>query len=111
MASPLEVLAHFSEEIGGLEVADVVTLIGKLTGYWTSDPCVPQFIMTMEEAQKKAKRAGLPIANNWLAEFSTSSLLLANSFPNDCPEWDGKPKAHQTWRAWKDTFNPLHNNL
>ena len=25
---PLELLAHFSEEIGGLEVTDVVTLIG-----------------------------------------------------------------------------------
>ena len=64
----------------------------------------------MEEAQKKAQRAGLPITDNWLAAFATSSLLLANSFPNDRPEWDGKPKADQTWRAWKDTFNPLHKN-
>ena len=94
MASPLEVLAHFSEEIGGLEVADVVTLIGKLTGYWNSDPCVPQFIMTMEEAQKKANRAGLPIANNWLAEFSTSSLLLANLFPTTA--WSGTKIRWQT---------------
>ena len=111
MVSPLELLTHFAEEIRGLEVTDVVTLIGELPGYWTSDPHVPQFIMTMEEAQKKAQRSGLPITNNWLAAFTTSPLLLANYFPNDHPEWDRKLKAEQTWRARKDTFNPLHKNL
>ena len=65
----------------------------------------------MEEAQKKAKRSGLPITDNWLAAFATSSLLLSNSFPSDCPEWDGNPKSHQTWKAWKDTFNPLHKHI
>ena len=65
----------------------------------------------MEESQKKAQRAGFPITDSWLAAFATSSLLLANSFPNDRPEWDGKPKDDQTWRSWKDTFNPLHKNL
>ena len=53
IVSPLELLAHFAKEIGGLEVTDVVTLIGELPVYCTRDPCVPQFIMTMEEAQKK----------------------------------------------------------
>ena len=67
--------------------------------------------MTTEEAQKNAQRAGLPITDNWLAAFATSSLLLVNSFPNDHPEWYGKPKSNQTWRAWKDTFNPPHKNL
>ena len=67
--------------------------------------------MTMEEVQKKAKRAGLPITYNWLVEFSKFSLLLANSFPNDRPEWDRKLIAGQTQKAWKDTLNPLHKNL
>ena len=65
----------------------------------------------MEEAQKKSQRAGLPTTNNWLAAFATSSILLSNSFPNDRPEWDRKPKVDQTWRYQKDTFNPLHKNL
>ena len=111
MVSPLELLAHFSKEIGGLEVTNVVTLICKLPRYWSSNPRIPQFIITMEEAQKKANRSGLPITNNWRVEFSASSLLLTNSFPNDCSEWDGKPKAGQTWKAWKETFKPLHKNL
>ena len=48
MVSPLELPAHFAKEIGGLEVTDFVTLIVKLPGYWSNDPRVPQFIMTME---------------------------------------------------------------
>ena len=38
MVSPLDLLAHFSEEIGSLEVIDVVTLIGELPGYCNIDP-------------------------------------------------------------------------
>ena len=67
--------------------------------------------MAMEEAQKKYQRDGLPMTDKWLAAFATSSLLLANSSPNSRPEWDGKPKSDQTWRAWKDTLNPHHKNL
>ena len=48
MVSPLELLAHFSEEIGGLEVTDVVTLIGELLAYFNRDPRFTQFIMMME---------------------------------------------------------------
>ena len=54
MVSPLELLAHFSKEIGGLEVIDVVTLIGKLTRYWTSNPRVPRNPNT-----RKIGRAGV----------------------------------------------------
>ena len=107
MVSPLTLLAHFAEEIGGLEVTDAVTLISEIPGHWSSDPRLPQYIISMEEAQKNAKRGGLSITENWIAAFATSSLLLANSLPNNFPEWDGNPKADQTWKAWKDTFNPF----
>ena len=33
MVTPLELLAHFAKEIGGLEVTGVVILIGKLPRY------------------------------------------------------------------------------
>ena len=111
MVSLIEFLAHFSKEIGVLKVTNVVTLIGKLPGYWTRNPQVPQFIMTMEEAQKKSQHAGFPITDNWIAAFATSSLLVVNYFTSNHLEWDGKPKAKQTWRSWKDTFKPLYKNL
>ena len=48
IVSPLELLTHFSEEIGGLKVTDVVTLIGEVLAYFNRDPRFTQFIMMME---------------------------------------------------------------
>ena len=84
------------DAIGGLEITDFVALLAKLPDYWAADLLVPQYIMRIEEAQKKAARAELPISGACLAAFATSSLLLANSFPNDRPVWDGKAKSDQT---------------
>ena len=109
--SPLALLAHVGDGVGGLEVTNVVALLAKLPNYWAANPRVPQFIMRIEEAQKNAARAGLLISGAWLAVFGTSSLLLANSFPNDRPVWDGKGKDDQTWDAWKTFSIPLHKNL
>ena len=108
---PLTLLAHIADSIGGLEVTDVVALLLELPTYWAADPRVPQFVMRMEEAQRKATRANLPISNEWLAAFPTSSLLQENSFPNDRPAWDGKAKSDQTWSAWKGFFEPLQRYL
>ena len=38
MVSPIKLLAHSAEEIRGLEVTDVVALIGELPGYCNSNP-------------------------------------------------------------------------
>ena len=99
MVSPIALLAHFSHKIGGLEFTDILALIGEIPGYWYSDPHVPQYIMVIDESQKKAARTFFPITYNSLAAFATSSLLLANSFPDNRPEWDGKPKVQYKWDA------------
>ena len=66
-----------------------------------------QFIINMEEAQKKLVRVQLPITDNMLAAFSTYMLLKSNSFPRNRPVWDGKPVGDQKWSAWKEFFKPL----
>ena len=111
LVDPLTILAHIATNIGGLEVTDVVALLLELPAYWATDPRVPQYVMRMEDAQRKATRADLPISDAWLAAFATSSLFQANSFPNDRLTWDGKAKAAQTWTAWKAFFEPLQRSL
>ena len=55
-----------------------------------ADPHVSQFIITMEEEQKKSVRAKLPISSNFLAAFATSMFCRVDSFPYNHPTWDGK---------------------
>ena len=38
MVSPLQLLAHIADAIGGLKVTDVVALLGKIPTCWATDP-------------------------------------------------------------------------
>eukprot|EP00804_Cyclotella_cryptica_P016130 CCRYP_004246-RA/>CCRYP_004246-RA protein AED:0.35 eAED:0.35 QI:0/0/0/0.75/1/1/4/0/1339 len=72
-----------------------------MLGWWSEDPRVPEYINRLEDAQKKAARANLPITNDWLAAIATMSLLAAGSFPKLRLDWDGLASADKTWPAWK----------
>eukprot|EP00804_Cyclotella_cryptica_P009042 CCRYP_003143-RA/>CCRYP_003143-RA protein AED:0.97 eAED:1.00 QI:0/-1/0/1/-1/1/1/0/306 len=72
-----------------------------MLGWWSEDPCFPEYINRLEDAQKKAAQANLPITNDWLAAIATMSLLAAGSFPKLRLDWDGLASADKTWPAWK----------
>jgi hypothetical protein len=42
---------------------------------------IPQFIVMMEDASKKAKQAGMPIANVELVMMASVAVLAAQHFP------------------------------
>jgi hypothetical protein len=62
----------------------------------------------MEDAQKKAKRAGMPIANVELVMMASAAVLAAQHFPREVDDWEGLPAVHRTWRAWKVAFRLAH---
>ena len=72
--------------------------------FWNSNPRVPEYINKMEDSQKKATCAVLPITDNWLIAIASSSLLSAGSFPKQRPEWDGLAVTSKNWTLWKTTF-------
>ena len=78
---------------------------------WVSDPCVDQFIMNMEDTQKKSNYSNHPITDNMLAALATNMLLKSGSFLQDRPTWDGKSIMDQTWDGWKGFFKPLQAAL
>lgn len=100
-------LNHLESDGTGLDRPAGVDIILGLDRLWDADPRVSQFIIAMEESQKKSVRAKLPISDDLLAAFATSMLLRADSFARNRPTWDGKPAADQTWVAWKAFFRPL----
>jgi hypothetical protein len=62
----------------------------------------------MEDAQKKAKRAGMPIADVKLVMMASVAVLAAQHFPREVDDWEGLPTVDHTWRAWKVTFHLAH---
>ncbi len=50
---------------------------------------IPQFIVMMEDAPKKAKWAGMPIADIELVMMASAAVLAAQHFPREVDNWEG----------------------
>ena len=76
--------------------------------YYTQADGIPQYIIMLEDAQKKAKRADMPIADVELVMMASAAVLAAQHFPREVDDWEGLPAASRTWTAWKTAFCLAH---
>lgn len=97
-------LEHLESNSGGVEAITVISLQQSMLQWWENDPRLPKYINQLENAQKNVLCTDLPITDTWLATIAFKSLLMAGSFPKECSEWDGKPKAEKSWPKWKEYF-------
>jgi hypothetical protein len=58
---------------------------------------MPDFILAMEEAQKKAKYAELPILDIKLAMYTATSIVQSGNYKKETNKWDGRNAAMKTW--------------
>jgi hypothetical protein len=79
-----------------------------MTQYYVQADGIPQFIVMMEDAQKKAKRAGMPIGDVELGMMASAAVLAAQHFPREVDDWEGLPAVDRTWRARKVAFHLAH---
>jgi hypothetical protein len=59
----------------------MITLHTDMMQYYVQADGIPQFIIMMEDAQKKAKQAGMPITDVELVMMSLAAVLAAQHFP------------------------------
>jgi len=86
----------------------MISLRTNMTQYYVQADGIPQFIVMMEDAQKKAKQAGMPIADVELVMMASAAVLAAHHFPREVDDWEGLPAVNRTWRAWKVAFRLAH---
>jgi hypothetical protein len=101
-------MAHLDANSGGLHALNMITLHTDMMQYYLQVDGIPQFIAMMEDAQKKATWAGMPIADNELIMMSSAAVLAAQHFPRDVDDWEGLPAASHLWQAWKVPFHLAH---
>ncbi len=101
-----DVMAFLNANSGGLHAVDMLTLCTNMHGYYAQADGIPQYIMMLEEAQKKAKRVGMPIANIKLVMMALAAVLAAMHFPRKVDNWEGLPALGCTWAAWKSLSAP-----
>ncbi len=57
-----EIIAFLDANSGGLHAVNMISLCTNMHNYYTQADGIPQYINMLEDAQKKAMRAGMPIA-------------------------------------------------
>jgi hypothetical protein len=75
-----DLLQHLEKNSTGLHALDIVTLCTKMLLLYKNAASMPDFILTMEEAQKKAKRTELPILDIELAMYAATSVLQSGDY-------------------------------
>jgi hypothetical protein len=104
----LKIMAFLDAKSGGLHAVDMITLCTNMHGYYAQADGIPQYIIMLEEAQKKAKRVGMPIADIKLIMMASAAILTAQNFPREVDNWEGLPANSGSWAAWKMAFHLAH---
>jgi hypothetical protein len=84
------------EKSTGLHTLNIIMLRLNMLLLYTNSASMPDFILAMEEAQKKAKHAELPILDIELAMYTATSGLQSGNYKKETNKWEGKNAATKT---------------
>ncbi len=101
-------MAHLDANSRGLHVIDMISLHSNITQYYVQADGIPQFIVMIEDSKKKAKQAGMLIADVKLVMMALAAVLAAQHFPQEVDDWEGLSAINHTWRAWKAAIHLAH---
>ena len=104
----LALISFLDANSGGLHAIDMISLRTNMHQYYVQADGIPQYIIMLEDAQKKTKRAGMPIADIELVMMASAAVLAAQHFPREVDDWEGLPAILRTWVAWKSAFRLAH---
>jgi hypothetical protein len=93
---------------GDLHAMDMIFLCTNMHQYYVQVGGIPQYIVRLEDAQKKAKQVGMPIADIELDMMALAAVLLAQHFPQEVNNCEGLPSKSRMWAAWKTAFCLAH---
>ncbi len=74
----LKIMAHLDANSGGLLAINMISLHSNMTQYYMQADDILQLIVMIEDAQKKAKQAGMPISSVKLVMKALVAVLAAN---------------------------------
>ncbi len=94
-------LCHVSEHSNSPQLAaantiDMISLCTNMHNYYTQADSIPQYINLLEDAQKKATQAGMPIADIKLVMMASAAVFAAQHFPREVDNWEGLPSTSCT---------------
>jgi hypothetical protein len=104
----LAIFNHLCKLSGGLHALDMVLLTIQMSQYYEGMLDIPKYIFLLEDTQRKAARACLPVTNLTLTFLASTALLTADTFPRTTELWEKLDSADKTWAAWKTAYLAAH---
>jgi hypothetical protein len=104
----LAIFDHLHKCSSSLHALDMVLLTIQMSQYYEGMPDIPEHIFLLEDAQRKAARARLPVTNQTFTILASTALLTANTFPRTTELWEELDPADKTWVAWKAAYLAAH---
>jgi hypothetical protein len=99
-----DLLEHLKMNSSGLYTLDIIVLHLNMLLLYKNAVRMPEFILAMEEVQKKAKRAELPILDIELAMYTATSLLQLGDYKKKTDKCEGRNAGIKTWSKWKQAY-------
>ena len=103
-----DLLAHLDANCGGLHPSELVNLPTEMMGYYMDAEGIPEYIIMLEDAQRKLARANLPMSDDQLLAIASTAVLASEHFPHPTDEWEALPRDQKTWTAWKTHYRAAH---
>jgi hypothetical protein len=104
----LTIIEFLDANSGGLHAVDMISLCTNMHQYYMQANGITQYIIMLEDAQKKSRRVSMPIANIKLMMMAPEAVFAAQHFLHKVNDWEGLPALACTWPAWKTTFRLAH---
>ena len=92
----INIMALLDANSRGLHALDMIMLHTIMVQYYLQADGIPHLIVMMEDAQKKATRAGMPIPDVKLVMMALVAVLAAQHFPCKVDDWEGLPTKSRT---------------
>jgi hypothetical protein len=99
-----DLLEHLEKNSTSLPTLDIIALCSNMLLLYKNAASMLDFILAMEEAQKKAKRAELPILDIKFAMYAATSILQLGNYKKETGKWEGCNAAMKTWSKLKQAY-------
>ena len=106
---PQDLLAHLQAGCTGRHTLDLLALHNEMQRYHLEVEGIPEYINILEDAQRKAGRAGRAISNETLLLFASTAMLTSEHFPRANDAWEERAEVDTAWAAWKLAYKQAHS--
>ena len=105
LVTPKQFLLHLQDNCTGLHALDTFQLQLEMADYHLNADGVFDYILKLEDAQKRAIRAkDDSVTDKRLVSIATRAMLTTAQFPRANEDWEALPKADKTWTEWKKVY-------